>query len=318
MPGQITLATIENVTTVLYHSPCCDGFGAAYCFWKVLGVGKGKHHVKYIGVSHSTPDEIVRAEIQSLKGKSVVFVDFCYKTHIMMEIYAVVENLLILDHHKTTIDDGINDTLRKHAVIDMKRSGAMIAWDFCFPETIRPRFLEYIGDRDLWKWAHDETDPFTSVFYNEVPFDFIEYEKYENDALVGKTIAKGKIVLGYEKKQIDQAVKYSSCVSFLSYNVMISNSSVHVSKIGNELAAMEGIDFAVIWHYDHKRDQIGVSLRSMPSTEDVTKIAKRFGGGGHRCASGFSWPGDSIQSLLKCDFCCSQPQPHKVGVSFRR
>lgn len=309
-PGIISLENIQKVTRVLYHSPCSDGFGGAYCFWKLLG----EENVEYIPVSHSTPKEVTLEKIKDLKGHGVVFVDFCYKQDIMMEIYNIVDYLLILDHHKTTVGE-LNADLQEHAVIDMERSGTMLAWDFCFQGQDRPRFLEYIGDRDLWKWQHDETDPFTTIFYNEVPFEFEEYQKYEDNELVEKTIQKGKVVLEYERKQIENAAEHAVSVNFLGHNVMLSNSTVHASKLGNKLAVIENVDFAMIWHYDHKRKSIKVSLRSTPTTTDVSEIAKRFGGGGHRCASGFTWKGDSIERLLVSDKWYVQRHPYRVTGS---
>ena len=65
-----------------------------------------------------------------------------------------------------------------------------------------------------------------------------------------------------------------------------------MSEIGSRLAP--DCDFAMIWYYDHCDRIIKVSLRAFHDTIDVSEIAKKFGGGGHRKAAGFTLPGNSI------------------------
>jgi phosphoesterase RecJ-like protein len=55
----------------------------------------------------------------------------------------------------------------------------------------------------------------------------------------------------------------------------------------------------VIWFYDHETRQVKVSLRAHHEDSDVSEVAKRFGGGGHRQAAGFNLPANvSIESIF--------------------
>jgi nanoRNase/pAp phosphatase (c-di-AMP/oligoRNAs hydrolase) len=57
--------------------------------------------------------------------------------------------------------------------------------------------------------------------------------------------------------------------------------------------------FAVIWYWDHLDHTTKVSLRSFHDIVDVSGMAKKFGGGGHRKASGFSLPaGTHIEEIF--------------------
>ena len=75
-------------------------------------------------------------------------------------------------------------------------------------------------------------------------------------------------------------------------NVLVVNSSHWMSEIGSRLSA--DCDFAVIWYYDHEERNIKVSLRSFHEHADVSEIAKKFGGGGHKKAAGFTLSGETI------------------------
>ena len=64
------------------------------------------------------------------------------------------------------------------------------------------------------------------------------------------------------------------------------------SEIGARLSP--DCDFAMIWFYDHEDRNIKVSLRAFHDRIDVSEIAKKFAGGGHKKASGFTLPGDAL------------------------
>ena len=63
-----------------------------------------------------------------------------------------------------------------------------------------------------------------------------------------------------------------------------------MSEIGARLSP--DCDFSLIWYYDHQDRIIKVSLRSFHDKIDVSEIAKEFGGGGHKKASGFQLSGE--------------------------
>ena len=84
-----------------------------------------------------------------------------------------VPNVVVLDHHKTAVGrvGGVNVT----SVLDMKRSGATIAFDYFRGkvnveggETARfdgvRRVFEYIEDGDLWRWRLPDSKAFSSGF----------------------------------------------------------------------------------------------------------------------------------------------------------
>ena len=72
--------------------------------------------------------------------------------------------------------------------------------------------------------------------------------------------------------------------------VLVVNSSHWMSEIGARLAP--DCDFAMIWYYDHEVLGYNCSLRSFHETMDVSEVAKRFGGGGHKKAAGFRLAAD--------------------------
>lgn len=80
------------------------------------------------------------------------------------------------------------------------------------------------------------------------------------------------------------------------------NCTIDKSDVGNVLST--GCDFALLWSYHAKEDKIGCSLRSdgrvdvSQSIFLLTVVAKKYGGGGHRAAAGFSIPTSGLGLIL--------------------
>ena len=123
-----------------------------------------------------------------------------------------------------------------------------------------------------------------------VPFDFEEFEKFEDDSVFDDAAKRGSYILAYSKTVIKKVCEKASSRKYNELDVLVVNSSHWMSEIGARLSP--DCDFAIIWYYDHEDLNIKVSLRSFHEYIDVSEIAKRFGGGGHKKAAGFQLPGD--------------------------
>jgi oligoribonuclease NrnB/cAMP/cGMP phosphodiesterase (DHH superfamily) len=264
----------SSVDLVLYHGNCTDGFGAAYSAWKLLG-----NRAEYIACFHgTTPPDV--------KGKKVVILDFSYKNAVTKKMIKDAEGLLIIDHHKSAMVE-LHDITNAH--FDMTKSGAMLAWDFFHPGKEPPKFIQYIQDRDLWKWELPYSKEFSAAF-DMVPWEFDEYEKFEDDSVFDDAVKRGSYILAYSKTVVKKVCDKACERTFGEFDVMVVNSSHWMSEIGANLA--KDCDFAMIWYYDHADRNYKCSLRAFHDKIDVSEISKKFGGGGHRKAAGFVLPMD--------------------------
>ncbi len=75
-------------------------------------------------------------------------------------------------------------------------------------------------------------------------------------------------------------------VIFEGLEILAINSTVDGSFMGNALVERRP-PMSIVWV--ESKDDIHVGLRSNGDV-DVSVIAKKYGGGGHPGASGFSWP----------------------------
>ena len=262
----------QSVNVVIYHANCNDGFGAAYSAWKLLG-----NRAEYHAASHGSPPPDVT-------GKKVVVLDFSYDNATTKAMIEQAEELWVIDHHKSNMVE-LHDISNTH--FDMTKSGAMLAWEFFHPGKESPKFINYIQDRDLWQWELPYSKEFSAAF-DMVPWNFDEYEKFEDDSVFDDAVKRGSYILAYSKTVIKKVCDKAHKKEFEGKDVMVVNSSHWMSEIGATLA--KDCDFAMIWYYDHDACIYKCSLRAFHDTMDVSEIAKRFGGGGHRKAAGFVLP----------------------------
>jgi len=260
----------SSVDCVIYHANCTDGFGSAFSAWKLLG-NRAEYHAR----SHGDKPP-------NVKGKNVVILDFSFDNKTTKKLIKEANNLLVIDHHKSAMVE-LHDI--SNTIFDMSKSGATMAWEFFHPGKEPPKFIQYITDRDLWKWELPYSKEFSAAF-DMVPFEFEEFEKFEDDSVFDDAVKRGSFILAYSKTVVKKVCEKAVSRKYKGMDVLVVNSSHWMSEIGAKLSP--DCDFALIWYYDHNEQRTKVSLRAFHDHIDVSEIAKAFKGGGHKKAGGFT------------------------------
>jgi oligoribonuclease NrnB/cAMP/cGMP phosphodiesterase (DHH superfamily) len=264
----------SSVDCVIYHANCTDGFGSAFSAWKLLG-----NRAEYYACTHGSKPP-------NVKGKNVVILDFSFDNKTTKKLIKDANNLLVIDHHKSAMVE-LHDI--SNTIFDMNKSGATMSWEFFHPGKEPPKFIQYITDRDLWKWELPYSKEFSAAF-DMVPFEFEEFEKFEDDSVFDDAVKRGSFILAYSKTVVKKVCEKATSKKYKDMDVLVVNSSHWMSEIGAKLSP--DCDFALIWFYSHDEQKTKVSLRSFHDHVDVSEIAKDFRGGGHRKAAGFTLPKD--------------------------
>lgn len=258
------------MTICIYHGNCADGFGAAWVVRKALG------EIEFHSGKYQDPPPDVT-------GKDVVMVDFSYKRSVLLEIAAKASSILILDHHKTAAADLVDLPTNVTAKFDMERSGAMLTWDHFFPGQAPPDLLLHIEDRDLWRFALKNTREIQANVFS-YPYDFQVWDTLMQ-ADTADLAAAGEAIERKHFKDIHELLELTTRTMIIGgYAVPVANLPYTMSSdAGHALA--KGNRFAACY-WDTPEGRV-FSLRSTDEGLDVSEIAKQYGGGGHRNASGF-------------------------------
>lgn len=267
------LVLMEKSIAVLYHAECPDGFAAAYSAWKKFG-----DSALYIGVYHQTlpPSEVY--------GKEVYLLDYSYKLDVIKDLLPKVKSLKIIDHHVSN-EEQVRLT---DGVYDISHSGCVLSWKFFHPDEGVPRLLQHIEDIDLWTFRLANTREIAEMI-TIYDFDFNVWDKIvsecETDSGLEKYVKEGVILLRKLDKSVKKIVNDAEEIEFEGYKCLLANSPVYTSQVGAALVEKMP-PIGMIWA--RRKNKVVVLLRS-DGTVDVAKLAEKYGGGGHRAASGFLW-----------------------------
>ena len=261
----------------IYHGKCADGFTAAWVVRKALGA----QTEFYSGVYQEPPPDV--------RGRDVVMVDFSYKRPVLEKIAAEANSLLILDHHKTAAEDlaGLPG-----AIFDMNRSGAGLTWDHFNPGVARPRLVDYVEDRDLWRFnLKGSREVSAYVFAHE--YDFGQWDALaallDDEAGLQTVIGAGAAIERKHHKDVAELVGVCKRrMKIAGIEVWGASLPYTLTSDAGHLMASEGEPFAACY-WDTPDGRV-FSLRSHDTGADVSAIAKQYGGGGHPRASGFRVP----------------------------
>lgn len=171
-------AGLKKPPVVIWHAGCTDGFAALWAVYRAFGEVEAVR-----GYYQSTDEEIARLT-ELIAGREVFIVDLSYPLDVIQRWRGHAKRIVLLDHHKTAFEKLApllsatepidHDKARKSVVtepdltivLDKDRSGCGITWDYLFgagpavvaiPHTERPWLINYVEDRDTWKFALDNS-----------------------------------------------------------------------------------------------------------------------------------------------------------------
>jgi len=265
---------------VIYHKNCQDGFAAAWVFHRYYG---GNADFLACGYEDPVPD---------VTGRYVFVLDFSFKRQVLESLAALAERITILDHHVSAEKDlALPLPPNVRCVFDKSRSGALIAWGWCFPAYPAPPLIQYVSDRDLWEFKLPDTKAVSeylfSLEYTFEAWEGVDVDLSTDDGL-DAIVTAGEALIRSKTQACRMAWADGRHTAHIGSLYM---PAVNVPKtMGSEcchLQLQEGSPVAAYWH-KLADGRFCYGLRSREDSKiDVSEIAKQYGGGGHRHAAGF-------------------------------
>jgi uncharacterized protein len=269
--------------TCFFHAGCPDGFGAAWAVRRAWG-----NDADYLARGHEDP-----FRPSEWGGSIVVFVDISLENRALRAHGEVAAHVLVRDHHVSARDHfesdrGLENALRAHGHLvrfDLERSGATLAWHHFHPDMSTPSLLAYVEDQDLWRWKLPASEEVNAAI-SSYPRRFDVWDELAE--MPAEELARqGAPIVQANRCEVERLLRSAHHVVLGSRRVEAVNSAVLRSIVGHELAkrAAFGEPWGLVYRLHSRR--VDVSLYSIGGL-DVSRIAKEYGGGGHRNAAGFS------------------------------
>jgi len=275
---------------IIYHKSDLDGIGSAAIFYQDYP------EAEYIGLEHGKEKDDF--DLERLRDKTVAIVDFSFD--VMEGIKNICKELIWIDHHESAKKQNLkiwNDEKVK-GLRSIEHSAIHLVWKYLNPEEEIPIIVNLIEDGDLWTWQYKKaSEPFTTAFMSIDP----EYSSKKWTTLLlddtdylDELIEKGKGMIEVRMKRIKRLYKYGNDITWEGNKCRIINSTSDCSHLGQHCYD-NGYDIGMIWKLIG--NEVVIGLRS--NKVDVSALAKKHGGGGHKFASGFSCTMQELGIMLK-------------------
>lgn len=225
------------------------------------------------------------------KGEIVLMVDFSLQPLDEMVKLNEQNKLIWIDHHESKIADEPKLGVKIDGVRMVGKAGCELTWEFCQLEEV-PLAVTLLGRYDVFDLDYDQ---------RVLPFQYgaralgLTVEsmgtwenlfRREQGIRFGTIVKDGVAILKFLKVDNKMyAQKHAFHLDFEGYRAAVINRGGANSQLFDSVfdPAIEDLMIAFVL----KRDKWTVSLYSEKDGPDVSKIAKKHGGGGHAHAAGF-------------------------------
>jgi len=267
-----------------------------------------------IVIHHNDLDGICAAAIVNRKFKDsneIKFISTTYSKRINLSIVLENETVFILDYSFQHLDDwenllkrtsdiiwidhhisSINNEKYPHhlkGVRENNKSGALLTWEYLFPNEKIPLSVEYINDFDLWIFEYKEqTDYFNKGLFlvDHSPDSTIWNKLLDKNyhTSIANMIDNGKIIVKYQNKINNSIIKHQTKqIIWENYKCLVVNNR-GTSQMFDSIDKSE-VDLLIWWHFTN--NMFVVTIATIKTGIDVSLICQKYNGGGHKQIGGF-------------------------------
>lgn len=225
----------------------------------------------------------------------------------------ITKNIIWIDHHKSAIERAEKYGLSNlKGIRDVSMSGCALTWKFCYIDIDSPEVVKLVEDYDIWKFKFgNKTKNFhqglISTIDTSPESNFWSNTLYSNDFNKHRVpFAKGII---YDICSIGEKILIKNSIAnklslqswgfeaiFEGYKCVVIN-KMHGSQMFESVAK----DYDILISFMFDGEQYSVSLYHASKDIDLSKIAMKYGGGGHPGASGFQCKELPFEFVKKLD-----------------
>lgn len=121
---------------------------------------------------------------------------------------------------------------------------------------------------------------------------------YADYAYLNYLVTKGEGAIDYIKQAVERIAPKKMTID--GVDGVYINTSIDPSLVGMCYQLKDGEDFVMVWHLNSSKNTISCSFRS--SKVDVSKIARNYGGGGHKGAANCKMSLSQLLGIIKPEF----------------
>jgi len=278
------------MTKCIYHVKDLDG----RCSGAI--VKKNIPDCEMIGMNYGEPFPWDKFE----KDDEVIMVDFSLPIEDMIRLNGIARRFLWIDHHKTAIKEyeKNKERIRANGIFTSytseEQSACELAWNYFFFDTKlnweTPLAVTYLGRWDVWDHSWDvDVAPFQMgmlSYDTSVESDIWNNVLNTDDGFIDITVEIGKRIQKYVDNMHKWNMKLSFPVEFEGIRFICINNAISGSPQFDSVWDANKYDAVMVYHFQPNK-KWAFHLYTSKEGIDLSKIAVKYGGGGHSGACGF-------------------------------
>ena len=200
-----------------------------------------------------------------------------------------------IDHHASVIDQYNAEILKgKKEIKGVRRVGQAaieLCWQYFYPDNPVPLGVELLAKNDLFDLRDPRVRPFEFAMQSfgvNSPDDKIWTDLFENRLNIEAMIEEGERILSWinvRNYRLVRSMAFEAEIDGLK--CICANMPQGYSSFYDSLENREYYDVMINFYMNRKR-KWNLSFYSSKKEVDVSRLAAKFGGGGHRGAAGAS------------------------------
>lgn len=310
---------IMNKVLLFTHEQDIDGMGS-------ILIGKQAFkQLDYITCKTFEVNEKVSKTIHdgSIYHYDFIFVtDICIKEPLLLKISKdskLNQKIIILDHHKTEIEEGNNQYPFVHIIVENeqgKTSGTSLFYDYLITHKLLTKtpyieeLTELTRQYDTWEWKTKYNNPKARMLH--ILFEQLGYKQYLETM---NQIITTKQKIEFNSKELELIKSFDekltkTCNNIIKemviYNLIIENKIYKIGFIWIPYQYRNEFDEIIRKNNVHDIDAIGMIMTDKDTVSyrkvkdiDVSIIGKYFGGKGHKNAASNPQNNEHFQKILK-------------------
>lgn len=328
---------------VLFHKNCQDGLFSAFSFWKKFGSKdvifievnykpiqdmSPLKALEYIFDGHiknpssfnttKTSFEDNKVVIEDMREMELYVLDYSFPVEHLLAYIQMFKSILVLDHHKTAIDDYskefinclkvggfgwlfIRPSKNCEIVFSRNESGAKLTWMYFNGSMDVPDYIELVSDYDLWTFNLANSKKFHYGITLEEISNFNTMDALLNHHKHDIVNVGGKLErfqqLRNEKIAKTNTIDIIIKIAGDEYKAGLVNSFPdNRNDLCNGLIS-KGYDIGISYNISNS-DEVSLSIRSRKGL-DSSKVSVMYGGGGHAQSSACRISLEEFNKIIK-------------------
>ncbi len=300
-------------TIVFYHSADFDGWSSGAIVLRKFP------NAKAIPINYPVLDQKEKlAKILSVieTGDTVYVVDFSFSPQTFKEINEKVKELIWIDHHVSAINSCESEEFQTNGLLSTEYAACELTWlylmegfktidaysDEYYNSLPLPYSIRLLGRYDLWKHDYDKNIvPFQmgmkSCFSMATDSKWVKILDNSSE-FIEHIIERGNIISDYlENNDYKVAKSYAFEAEIEGNKVVALNMRSGGSSIFKNIFQKEIHSFCVSFLLLPTQKWVVAMYSENNNSIDLSKIAEKYGGGGHKNAAAFTI--DNVFDVIK-------------------